>query len=64
MLKITLYAEQKKRHRFIEQSFRLYGKVFLNRKMANRLKHDGKIQVLKEAIGIDKSWSKSMKNKK
>ena len=40
------------------------GKVFLNRKMANRLKHDCKIQVLKEAIGIDKSWSKSMKNKK
>ena len=26
MLKITLYAEQKKRHRFIEQSFRLYGR--------------------------------------
>lgn len=39
------------------------GKVFLNKKMANRLKHNGKIQVLKEAIGIDKSWSKSMKNK-
>ena len=26
MLKITLYAEQKKRHRFIEQSFRLCGR--------------------------------------
>ena len=26
MLKITLYAEQKKRHRFTEQSFRLYGR--------------------------------------
>ena len=26
MLMITLYAEQKKRHRFIEQSFRLYGR--------------------------------------
>ena len=26
MLKITLNAEQKKRHRFIEQSFRLYGR--------------------------------------
>ena len=25
MLMITLYAEQKKRHRFIEQSFRLCG---------------------------------------
>ena len=26
MLMITLYAEQKKRHRFIEQSFRLCGR--------------------------------------
>ena len=26
MLMITLYAEQKKRHRFIEQSFRLSGR--------------------------------------
>ena len=26
MLMITLYAEQKKRHRFIEQSFRLRGR--------------------------------------
>ena len=26
MLMITVYAEQKKRHRFIEQSFRLYGR--------------------------------------
>ena len=26
MLMITLYAEQKKRHRFIEQSFRLFGR--------------------------------------
>ena len=26
MLTITLYAEQKKRHRFIEQSFRLCGR--------------------------------------
>ena len=26
MLMITLYAEQKKRHRFIEQSFSLYGR--------------------------------------
>ena len=26
MLMITLYAEQKKRHRFIEQSFRVCGR--------------------------------------
>ena len=26
MLMITIYAEQKKRHRFIEQSFRLCGR--------------------------------------
>ena len=26
MLMITLYAEQKKRHRFIEQSFRICGR--------------------------------------
>ena len=26
MLMITLYAEQKKRHRFIEQSFKLWGR--------------------------------------
>ena len=26
MLMITLYAEQKKRHRFIEKSFGLYGR--------------------------------------
>lgn len=39
------------------------GKVFLKRKMANRLKHNGKKQVPKEATGIDKSWSKSIKNK-
>ena len=25
-IKVVLYAEQKKRHRFIEQSFRLYGR--------------------------------------
>lgn len=46
-----------------KERMRCDGKVFLKRKMANRLKHNGKIQVPKEAIGIGKSWSKSIKNK-